>query len=278
VTNVIKQLRKTGLSLAIILVALLSQLAYAQQKDGTYSEDEALALSQAAVGRILLELEFTDGSGQLVSLTDYAGKPLLVSLIFTSCHHVCPTLTRHLKTAVDAAREALGIDSFNVVTIGFDTANDTPDRMQDFASKQGINEASWVFLSSSAENMAKLSENLGFVYFPSPSGFDHITQLTIVDRDGIINTQVYGGAFELPWLVEPLKDLVLNRPQSEHNFFSRMVDKVNLFCTVYDPNTGRYHYDYSLFIQIGIGGLAILSIFAWLFIETRRARRKKQTG
>lgn len=277
-TSVIKQLRKTGLSLAIIMLALLSQLAYAQQEDGTYSEDAALALSQAAVGQALLDLEFTNGSGQAVQLSDYAGKPLLISLIFTSCHHVCPTLTRHLKTAVDAARDALGPDSFNVVTIGFDTANDTADRMQDFATKQGINEAKWVFLSSSAENMAKLTENLGFIYFPSPGGFDHMTQLTIVDRDGIINTQVYGGAFELPWLVEPLKDLILNRPQSEHNFFSRMIDKVNLFCTVYDPNTGRYHYDYSLFVQIGIGGLAILSIFAWLLVENRRARRNKKAG
>lgn len=277
-TGVIKQLKKPALALAIILLALLPQLVCAQQNDAAYSEDEALALSQAAVGKALLDLEFTDGSGQLVRMAQYAGKPLLVSLIFTSCHHVCPTLTRHLKTAVYAAREALGDDSFSVVTIGFDTANDTPERMQDFANKQGINEANWVFLSSSAENMAKLTENLGFIYFPSPSGFDHITQLTIVDRDGIINTQVYGGAFELPWLVEPLKDLILNRPQSEHNFFSRMIDKVNLFCTVYDPNTGRYHYDYSLFVQIGIGGLAILSILAWLFIETRRARRNKQAG
>ena len=259
-----------------MLLALLCQPAFAQQSDEAYSEDEALKLSQAAVGRQLLNLEFINGDGQLVRLTEYAGKPLLISLIFTSCHHVCPTLTRHLKTAVNAAREALGDDSFKVVTIGFDTPNDTADRMQDFALKQGIDDPDWVFLSSSADNMAKLSENLGFVYFPSPSGFDHMTQLTIVDRDGVINTQVYGGAFELPWLVEPLKDIVFNRPQSRHNFFASMVDKVNLFCTVYDPNTGRYHYDYSLFVQIGIGALAILSIFSYLLVETRRAKRKKQ--
>jgi protein SCO1/2 len=123
--------------------------------------------------------------------------------------------------------------------------------------------------------MEKLTETLGFIYFPSPSGFDHITQLTIVDRNGVINTQVYGGVFELPWLVEPLKDLVFNRPQSKSNFLSAMVDKVKLFCTVYDPNTGRYHFDYSLFVQIAIGTFAILSIFAWLLIETRRARHKK---
>jgi protein SCO1/2 len=252
------------------------QFAWGQEKDGSYSEDEALKISQAAIGRELANLEFTDSFGQPVKLADYAGQPLLVSLIFTSCHHVCPALTRHLKTAVDVASEALGHDSFKVVTIGFDTPNDTPERMQDFARKQGIDDPNWAFLSGSPDVMAQLVENVGFIYFNTPRGFDHITQVTIVDRHGKIYQQVYGGTFELPWLVEPLKDLVFNRPQSTHNFFSSMVDKVKLFCTVYDPNTGRYRFDYSLFVQIAIGGLAVLAVFTYLLVETRRARRKKK--
>jgi protein SCO1/2 len=261
---------------AILLSVLASQYAYGQAKDGSYSEDEALEISQAAIGRELAMLEFTDSFGQPVKLADYRGQPLLVSLIFTSCHHVCPALTRHLKTAVDAAREALGHDSFKLVTIGFDTPNDTPERMRDFAHKQGINDPDWVFLSASEETMAELVENLGFIYFNTPRGFDHITQVTIVNRDGMIYQQVYGGTFELPWLVEPLKDLVFNRPQSAHNFFSGMVDRVKLFCTVYDPNTGRYRFDYSLFVQIAIGSFVILGVIIYLLVEIRRARRRKK--
>ena len=124
--------------------------------------------------------------------------------------------------------------------------------------------------------MEQLVENLGFIYFPTPRGFDHITQVTIVGRENVIYKQVYGGTFELPWLVEPLKDLVLNRPQSAHNLFSGMVDRVKLFCTVYDPNTGRYRFDYSLFVQIAIGALVVIGISIYLLIEIRRARRKKK--
>jgi len=255
--------------IAILLTITASQNASGQAKDGDYSEAEALEISQAAIGRELARLEFTNSFGQPVKLVDYGGQPLLVSLIFTSCHHVCPALTRHLKTAVDAAREALGHDSFKVVTIGFDTPNDTPERMRDFARKQGIDDPGWTFLSASAETMAKLVENVGFIYFTTPRGFDHITQVTIVDRNSVIYQQVY-------WLVEPLKDLVFNRPQSTNNFFSSMVDKVKLFCTVYDPNTGRYHFDYSLFVQIAIGAMGVLGVMAYLFIETRRARRRKK--
>ena len=267
---------KSGIYIALVLLAVASQLAFGQARDGSYSEDEALEISQAVIGRELAALEFTDSFGQAVSLADYRGQPLLVSLIFTSCHHVCPALTRHLKTAVDAAREALGHDSFKVVTIGFDTPIDTPERMRDFARKQGINDPNWAFLSASTETMAELVENLGFIYFTTPRGFDHITQITIVDREGMIYQQVYGGTFELPWLVEPLKDLVFNRPQSAHNFFSGMVDRVKLFCTVYDPNTGRYRFDYSLFVQIAIGSFVILGVIIYLLVEIRRARRKKK--
>lgn len=266
------------LRVAVLLACLISLSAYAQSEDGTYSEDQALKISQAAIGRQLEDLPFTDSYGRPVHLADYAGKPLLISMIFTSCHHVCPTLTRHLNTAVDAARDALGHDSFQVVTIGFDTANDTPERMRDFARKQGINDPNWTFLSGSAEDIETLAKNIGFIYFTTPRGFDHITQVTIVDRDGKIHAQVYGGAFELPWLVEPLKDLILNRPQSRHNFLSGVVDRVKLFCTVYDPNTGRYRFDYSLFVQIAIGALVTLGVMTYLLIEIRRARRRKKSA
>jgi protein SCO1/2 len=264
------------LLMTAVLAAMLPGLAWSQAEDGVYSKQEALKISQAAVGRTLKNLTFTDSYGRPVSLKDYVGQPLLLSLIFTSCHHVCPALTQHLKTAVDAAREALGHDSFRVVTIGFDTPIDTPQRMRNFARQQGVDDPRWTFLSSTAGNIEKLVENVGFIYFPTARGFDHITQLTIIDRDGIIYNQVYGGTFELPWLVEPLKDLVFNRPQSEHSFFSGMVDKVKLFCTVYDPNSGRYRFDYSLFIQMAIGGLVVLAVIAYLLVEIRRARRKKK--
>lgn len=262
--------------LLVFLTCMTSQSVHGQQTDGAYSEDEALEISQAAIGRSLENLQFTDSFGRPVSLADYNGKPLLISMIFTSCHHVCPTLTRHLDKAVDAARDALGPDSFHVLTIGFDTANDSVERMADFARKQGIDDPNWTFLSGSAENIERLVENIGFIYFDTPRGFDHITQVTVVNRQGLIYEQVYGGAFELPWLVEPLKDLVLNRPQSKHNFLSGVVDRVKLFCTVYDPNTGRYRFDYSLFIQIAIGAFGVLGVLTYLLIEIRRARRRKK--
>ncbi len=239
-----------------------------------YDRDTALEISQSAIGNPLGDYQLTDRLNRSVNLRDYAGQPLLISMIFTSCHHVCPTTTKNLDRATRAAREILGDDSFKIVTIGFDSAHDTPDAMRAFAREQNIHADGWEFLSGSRETIEALSADLGFQYFPSPRGFDHINQVTIIGRDNAVYRQVYGINFELPWLVEPLKELVLNRPESQGHVIASLVDRVRLFCTVYNPATGRYEIDNSLFIQTAIGFLVVLSGFVYLWRGFRRPRNR----
>jgi protein SCO1/2 len=265
--------------LALLLCGVFSwQSAVAQSPAESYDADEALRISTGAVGAALPDLTLKKPDGTVVRLRHYTGRPILISMIFTSCYHVCPAITRHLKSAVDEARDTLGDDSFQVLTIGFDTANDSPLAMGAFAAKQNVHDDNWDFLSASANTIGALTEAIGFVYFPSPRGFDHINQVTVVDRDGIIYRQVYGAAFDLPWLMEPLKQVVFNQPESGGQIIDGLWDRVRLFCTVYDPRTGRYRFDYSLFVQIGIGALVILSVLIYLIIEYRRSRRGKSGG
>lgn len=266
------------LMLVCFSCAALAQGRQVPDSDDQYDAEAALAISQAAIGRPLADLVLTAHDGTAIRMAELQGKPLVISMIFTSCYHVCPAITRHLATAVENARDVLGEDSFNVATIGFDTPNDTPQAMRAFAHKQSVDkEPGWYFLSTDAETMQLLVENTGFVYYPSPRGFDHMNQVTLIDQDGIIYEQVYGAAFDLPWLVEPLKDLVFGRPRTTGNILAGLADRVRLFCTVYDPTTGRYRFDYSLFVQIGVGATVILAVFAWLVLEGYR-RRKAEKG
>lgn len=236
-----------------------------------FDEKAALAASQAAIGRMLEDVALRDRSGKAVQLANYRGKPLVISVIYTSCYHICPTTTTHLAKVVQKARTALGEDSFRVVTIGFDTAKDNPDAMRSFARQQGVDLPGWEFLSTDAASMARLANNIGFLYFPSPKGFDHLMQATVVDANGKIYRQVYGMTFDTPLLVEPLKELVFGERPGE-SLFDGLWSKVKLFCTTYDPANDRYRLDYSLFIGMFIGFLIIgLGVF-YLVRELRRGR------
>lgn len=241
----------------------------AMKPSAAFDREEALAVSRAAIGRGVSDVAFQDTHGNRVTLAGLRGRPLVVSLIYTSCYHICPTTTRHLADVVDKARSVLGEDSFNVITIGFDTLRDTPPMMADFARAQGVDDDNWYFLSGDRQGIERLSGELGFLYFPSASGFDHLVQTTIVDAQGVVYQQVYGLAFDTPLLVEPLKRLVFSESGSE-SLLTSVSKQVRLFCTVYDPSADKYKFDYSIFIGTFIGIICVALVGFVLVKEWRK--------
>ena len=238
-----------------------------QAQAAPFDSKEALEISQRAIGRQLGDYSVTTGNGDSVSLTSLRGKPLVLSLVYTSCYHVCPMTTRQLAKVVAKAREALGSDSFRVATFGFDAAHDTPESMRQFARNQGVEGSDWLLLSAPDQATAEaLMRDLGFSYVTSPRGFDHIIQATVIDGDGRIYRQVYGEVFETPQLVEPLKELVFGQPNPGQPFLADLLGRIRLFCTTYDPSRDAYYFDLSLFIGIAIGALILISA-AWFVIR-----------
>ncbi|MDZ7751015.1 MAG: SCO family protein [Gammaproteobacteria bacterium] len=227
----------------------------------------ALAASQGAIGRRLSDHMLTDAAGRRVTLAGFRGKPLVMSLVFTSCSTICPTTTRHLARVVEKARDTVGEGNFNVALVGFDSRFDTPEMMARFARKQGIADKGWHLLSADEDTIAALTRELGFYFAPSPSGFDHLVQASIIDGDGQVYRQVYGEVFDTPLLVEPLLELVLGRPQVHHSAIDDLINRVRLFCTTYDPVTDSYHFDYSLFVGMFIGGLIMMLTVIFLVRE-----------
>src|SRR5690606_15109870 len=129
-------------------------------------EPEAvLAASQAAIGNMTGDHVFRDQNGEPIALADLRGKPLIVSLIFTSCATVCPITTDHLREQVIEARRSLGTDKFNVLTFGFDATGDRPAQLAGFASThQILREGDWFIASADPETTEAFLDELGFSY------------------------------------------------------------------------------------------------------------------
>ena len=231
----------------------------------------AMERSEAAIGRSLGGYTLTESTGAPLALSAYRGKPLIVSLVYTACSAVCPVTTQHLVDAVGEARRMLGADRFAVLTVGFDARNDTPARMAQFAATQGVKLANWRLASADAGTMTALLRDLGFSYAAVAGGFDHVTQTTIIDREGRIYRHVYGEDFPLQMLIEPLKQAVYG---TTTEFTLRgLVDRIKFICTVYDPGAGRYRIDYGLMFGSVIAAASLLVMGGLLLREWRRAAR-----
>lgn len=231
-------------------------------------EQAALRTSQAAIGRQVGAYRLTDQDGRAIDLRSLAGRPALVSFIFTSCAHTCPVITRQLAIAVDDARDVLGEGTFSVLTIGFDSPTDSPERMRDYARQRHIDTRDWYFLSGDPDTLQRLTAEFGFVYFPAPHGFDHLAQVSVLDGDFRIRRQIYGDELRPEFIVEPLRQLLLG---SAGNLAGPgdLLDRIRLFCTVYDPASGRYKFDYSLLLIALTGSMSLGAILYFIVVSWR---------
>ena len=81
-------------------------------------------------------------------------------------------------------------------------------------------------------------------------------------------------------MMEPLKELIfgaVTRSLAPADLW----DRISFICTVYNPLTGAYRFDYSIFFGIFFGGLSLILtglIILRLWLERRRALRDVSRG
>lgn len=240
-------------------------------------EGEAVRAAESAIGRIVPDIVMRDRRDRPVRLSDYRGKPLLVSFIYTGCFQICPLQTRALLEAVDGLDRMLGSHQFNVVSIGFNQPFDSPPAMRAFAAEQRIDHPNWEFLSPPREAVDALTRAFGFSWIETPAGFDHLLGVTVVDAAGRISAQVYGDRLRADQIGIPLRRLLLDAPPPpEASLLAAMVERVRILCTVYDENLGRYRYDYKLIFEVIGGLLFFLTVAVYFLLEWRDRRRARR--
>jgi len=278
----IRRLRVTLRACLLCLgLVLWMSSAFAGEAEGdanTIALDQKTALraSQAVIGTTPSDYTFLDREGRPVRLSQFRGKPLLVSFIYTGCFQVCPLTTRSLQSAVEAGRDVFGTDQFNIVSIGFNQPADSPQSLKAFARQYRIDQPNWEFLSPHASIVERLTREFGFSYLATPAGFDHILQATLLDAQGRIAQQIYGDDLTADAIGEPIRQLITNTPVQRQTGIEDLVERVRILCTVYDPKTGKYEVKYGLLLEIA-GGVTFALAMLWFFVSEwlsqRRTRR-----
>ena len=247
------------LSIFLLVLIFSMQAQAAPQLDPVILKN-AVDNSIKAEGRKLGDYTLVDQDGVEFRLGEYfgKGKPLVLSYIYTTCPQVCPTITMELKKAVDGARTKYG-DRFEVLTIAFDTAHDTPAAVNQYARRFTEHFRGFRFATGDEATIARLLDDTGFFRVRQDDGsFDHMDMVTVVKPDGAIYRQVYSLRTQPQGMVLKLEELIEGKAEGGRGL--SMVDKFKFFCYRYDPYTGKYVLDYPVFVSIGIQALVIAVI------------------
>lgn len=185
-----------------------------------------------------------------------------------------------MQKAVQTTISVLGAERFNIISIGFNQPFDSPPAMQAFATQYGIHLPNWEFLSPAPAIVDEVTKDFGFSYVATTAGFDHMNQVTLVDAEGKIARQIYGEKFTAEDLAEPLKAMITGAPiPPQTSTLAEIADRIRILCSVYDPVSGRYRTDYSLYFEI-VGFISFMFFMGWIaWSFTRKQKSDKiQSG
>lgn len=256
----------------MILIAVIITLLTFSNASAEISREtvrKALTAAEFADGATLHDYVLTDQEGKEFHLKDYFGngKPLLVSFIYTSCALVCPTITNTLLDSVKEVKKELG-DNFEVLTIGFDTEHDTPDRLKEYGGNFKDAFEHMRFAAADEDTIKRLTKEFGFYYEKGDQGFEHMNMVSVLSPDGRIYKQVYASRIRAEDIKKPLMELIAGRIPVETQ--PSLIDQFKQFCSSYDPVNGKYSLNYPAIISIFMQ-LAVMLTIAY-FIVTPRLR------
>ena len=240
-----------------------------------------VALEQKLDHQLPLDLVFRDESGQEVKLGQYFGqKPVVLALVYYDCPMLCNQVLNGMVTSFRVLPFQMGKE-FDVVTVSFDPretnelatakkkvyVNYLPEKMRPAAA------SGWHFLTGDAENIAKLTDAVGFRYHydEETKQFAHASGIMLATSQGKLARYFYGVEY-------PPRDLRLGLIETSANKIGSPVDQLLLYCYHYDPSTGRYGAAVMRIMRIA-GVITVLMIVAMLFaLKGRSARTAMKTG
>ncbi len=179
-----------GVAMALTLASCTSSNEKARERAAESPAGDPVSSRPEAS---LLELDFplTDRDGRTRHLSEFAGQPMVVSMVYTSCKSVCPRITADLK-ALDRALPAELRARTRFVLFSLDPARDTPAAMTAFVREHGLDEH-WTLLAASEDDMRTIAAVLGVRFRPDADGeIAHSAVIAVTDDHGVLRHRQVG--------------------------------------------------------------------------------------
>ncbi len=132
-----------------------------------------------------LQVPVEDQSGEVTGLGRYKGQPVLVTMFYASCPHVCPMIIstiRQLESKLSPEERA----ELRVMTISIDPERDVPALLLETMQRHSVDARRWSMVRPEPGDLRAIAGVFGIKYKQLPDGeFSHSTKIILLDRDGV---------------------------------------------------------------------------------------------
>ena len=231
-----------------------------------------VGIDQRLNSQIPLDLVFRDEAGNEVRLGQYFGqKPVILVLAYYDCPMLCTIVLNGVLHSLKELKYNVGRE-FGVVTVSFDPT----EKPSLAAAKKAIYVglygrpnagAGWHFLTGEESSIRQLTQAVGFRYNydPQTKQYFHATGIMVITPDGRLARYFYGIQY-------PSGNLRLALVEASEGKIGSPVDQVLLYCSQYDPATGKYSVIVSHVLKLA--ALATVLSLAGLILAMSLGRKR----
>ena len=200
-----------GIALLIIALAIIYISSFLRQEPGGFQGN------QLDPPRSSLDFELTNQNGIKTRWSDYRGKYLVLTFLYTNCRELCPVIANKIQQTQTAISEKT--DQVRFVAISLDPERDTPDSIREFMMRWNLN--SWDYLVGSEDLHEPLWQHywVGTLFQESIENTDtsnraygeyainHASPVHLIDQNGYAHV-AYSSLFESHELTNDILYLV----------------------------------------------------------------------
>jgi protein SCO1 len=150
-------------------------------------------------GETVPDVRLTEETGETRMLSDWRGRALAVTFIYTRCPlpDFCVAMDRHFAAVQrDVLADPRLRDRVRLLSISFDPAFDTPAVLADHARRAGTDPAVWHFATGDRDAVAAVARRFGVSLLPDEGtvpGIVHNLRTAVIDSTGRV-VQMFSGA------------------------------------------------------------------------------------
>jgi len=155
---------------------------------------------EARVGEAVVDVPLEDQDGKPLRLSDYRGRPLTLTFIYTRCPlpEFCPRMMKNFQELEKAIEDDAALrKSGRLLSISFDVEFDRPEVLNAFGSAfvkdrgQGPF-ARWKLATGTKEAIDRLGRYFGLVFFKEDGQFAHTLVTVVIGPDGKLAKEFSG--------------------------------------------------------------------------------------
>lgn len=180
------------------------QLPGKKQADG----GPTATVARLKEGDPLPEFQLVDSKGRQVARETFAGKPMLITFIFTRCPipNFCPLMMNNFREIQQALADAPDrAANVQLLSISFDSEFDTPEVLAQYAARHTKDTDQWRFAAGTPTETRRLTQAFSVSVQPESGTISHGLATALIGADGVIRKIWRGNAWKPAEVVEALR-------------------------------------------------------------------------